>query len=290
MIHKKTWSTPVIGEERRTVPCALCGGGQFIPSLSCEHFSYVQCTVCGLVQMNPQPLTAEVERRYREWHGDDYLAYQLRNEAIFFDLQKRALADANFDLLEQNLMKRMDRPPAVLDAGCATGAMLAFLKDRGWQVTGVEISPSAEYAQKERELDIRRQSLEDCHFSSESFDLVLASHLIEHLNNPGTFIAEAWRVLRPGACLMVTTPNIDGFQARLFGSRWRSAIFDHLYLFSKRTLTATLTSQGFITEGVFTWGGLAAGTAPLPLKQFADKAAKALGLGDVMLVKARKKN
>jgi hypothetical protein len=87
---------------------------------------------------------------------------------------------------------------------------------------------------------------------------------------------------------MLTTPNISGFQARLMGSRWRSAIFDHLYLFSKRTVTAILKANGFITEEVYTWGGLAAGIAPMPVKAFADRAAKALGAGDVMLVKARK--
>jgi hypothetical protein len=49
-----------------------------------------------------------------------------------------------------------------------------------------------------------------------------------------------------------------------------------------------LANAGFTPEGTYTWGGLAAGTAPLPVKRFADKAAKALGLGDVMLIKARK--
>jgi len=39
---------------------------------------------------------------------------------------------------------------------------------------------------------------------------------------------------------------------------------------------------------VYTWGGLAAGTAPAPVKRFADRAAKRLGAGDVMLIKARK--
>jgi 2-polyprenyl-3-methyl-5-hydroxy-6-metoxy-1,4-benzoquinol methylase len=185
-------------------------------------------------------------------------------------------------------MGHTDRRPAVLDIGCATGALLAFLRDRGWQTTGVEISPSAKYARNERGLDIRSQTLEDCRFPPESFDLAHASHLVEHLNNPGTFIREVWQLLRRGGYFMLTTPNIDGFQARLLGKRWRSAIFDHLYLFSIRTITAMLKTQGFITEGIYTWGGLAAGITPLPLKTFADKAAKALGLGDVMLVKARK--
>jgi len=278
----------VTEEERRPVPCALCGGERFIPSLFCEGFSYVKCAVCGLVQINPQPLAAGVERRYRQSYGNDYLAYELKNEAAFLELQKLALADAGFDRIEGKLMGYKDRKPAVLDIGCATGALLAFLRDRGWQTTGVEISPSAEYARGERGLDIRCQNLENCRFPPESFDVALASHVVEHLNNPGTFIREVWQLLRRGAYFMLTTPNIDGFQARLLGGRWRSAIFDHLYLFSIRTIKALLKTQGFVTEGIYTWGGLAAGIAPLPLKTFADRTAKALGLGDVMLVKARK--
>ena len=283
----KTWSTPVTEEGRSSIPCALCGGGRFRPALSCEGFAYVRCADCGLVQMNPQPLAAAVERRYREIFGNEYLSYEIKNEAAFLDLQKRALEDSGFYQIEKDLLESRDDPPSVLDVGCATGAMLALLKERGWQVTGVEISPSAEYA-RQRGIDVQSTSLEECRFPGESFDLVLASHLIEHLNDPASFVREAWRVLRPAARLLLITPNIDGFQARLFGSRWRSAIFDHLYLFSVRTLAAMLRAAGFAVEGVYTWGGLAAGTVPAPLKAIADKTAKKLGLGDVMLVKARK--
>jgi SAM-dependent methyltransferase len=336
----KTWSTPVTEEEQRPVPCALCGGGRFKPSLSCEGFSYVKCAGCGLVQINPQPVAVDVRRRYGQSHGDAYFAYELNNEAVFLDLQKRAFVDAGFDRLEQQLMKGINtagqspapaayggfpqqscgvlnpsfphsldharastgaislrssikhngQAPSVLDVGCATGAMLSFLRERGWQTVGVEISPAAEYARHERGLDVRRQCFEDCRFPSESFDMVLASHLIEHLNDPGVFFREAWRVLRNGAYLMLITPNINGFQARLLGSRWRSAIFDHLYLFSAHTVKAMLKAHGFTAEGMYTWGGLAAGIAPMPVKAFADRTAKALGLGDVMLVKARKKS
>ena len=259
-----------------------------MPSLRCEGFAFVRCVRCGLVQMNPQPLAAEVGRRYGESFGNDYLSYELQNEVTFLELQKRALEDAGFYRIEQDLFENAARPPSVLDAGCATGALLAFLKERGWQATGVEISPSAEYAQARRGIDVRQASLEECRFPGESFDLAHASHLIEHLNKPALFVGEVWRVLRPGARLLLTTPNIDGFQARLFGSRWRSAIFDHLYLFSVRTLKAMLRAAGFVVEGVYTWGGLAAGTAPPRIKAIADKTAKMLGFGDVMLIKARK--
>jgi SAM-dependent methyltransferase len=284
----KTWSTPATEEERQPIPCALCGNSSFKPLLSCEGFSYVKCINCGLVQINPQPLATGVESRYKEFFGSDYLEYELKNEAAFLELQKLSLADAGFYKIEKDMLERKGRPSHVIDIGCATGAALAFLGDRGWQTTGVEISPSAEYARNERGLEVFSLSLEECQFPDESFDLALASHLLEHLNEPGRFISEVWRILRPGSRLMLTTPNISGFQAKLFGSRWRSAIFDHLYLFSVRTLKAMLKQANFVIEGVYTWGGLAAGTAPLPLKRFADKTVKILGLGDVMLIKARK--
>ena len=284
----KTWSTPVREEGRISVPCALCGGRQFKPSLSCEGFSYVRCLSCALVQINPQPAVRDVERRYKELYGNEYLLYELGSEAVFLRLQKLALKDAGFDRIEEQLLARKDGPPRLLDAGCATGAMLEFLKNRGWQTVGVEISPSAVYARNNRGLEVYNDSLENCNFPWGSFDVILASHLLEHLNSPAIFLREVMRTLRPGGYLILTTPNIGSFQAMFFGSRWRSAIFDHLYLFSKRTLKAMLGSLGFIVEGVFTWGGLAAGTAPLPLKRFADKSAKLLGLGDVMVVRARK--
>jgi 2-polyprenyl-3-methyl-5-hydroxy-6-metoxy-1,4-benzoquinol methylase len=283
----KTWSTPVSAESSALVPCALCGGGGFRPALSCEGFLYVRCKRCGLVQMNPQPAAGEVMRRYRETFGGDYLAYELANEAAFLELQRLALKDAGFAALERELFDR-EKAPHVLDAGCATGALLLWLRERGWETVGLEISPSAEYARTKRGLDVRSLSLEESRFPDGYFDLFLASHLIEHLNDPRSFVHEAWRVTQPGGRIFITTPNIAGFQARLFGSRWRSAIFDHLYLFSVRTLKALLAHAGFTVEGVFTWGGLAAGTAPRRLKKFIDRAVKPLSAGDVMLVRAVK--
>jgi 2-polyprenyl-3-methyl-5-hydroxy-6-metoxy-1,4-benzoquinol methylase len=283
----KTWSTPVTEEEHRSVPCALCGNDAFFPAFSCDGFSYVKCAVCALVQINPQPVAAAVQRRYGAIYGNDYHAYEMHNESAFLDLQKRALADADFNRIEQDLMGK-GNAPRILDVGCATGAMLAVLRDRGWHTEGIEISPAGEYAARERGLTIHRQNLEECHFSADYFDVALASHLIEHLNNPAAFVSRVWHILRPGGYLLLTTPNIDGFQARLLGSRWRSAIFDHLYLFSKCTIRALLSAHGFTVEGIYTWGGLAAGIAPAPIKTLADKATKAWGLGDVMMVKARK--
>ena len=289
MSFSKTWSTAVRPEKKQLIPCVICGSLKFKPSLSCEGFGYVRCASCGLVQINPQPVKEETESRYND--GQDYLAYEIANEENYLNLQLLALDDVGFSGLERDLFLNTSSGPRILDIGCATGSLLSRLRDRGWKTTGVEISgPQAEYARRERKLDIRSFRLEENHFPAASYNVVHASHLIEHLNDPAAMLREAHRILAPGGRLFVTTPNIAGFQARLFGKKWRSAIFDHLYLFSVRTLSGLLEKTGFVREKTATWGGLAAGTAPVPVKRCFDKAAKRFGFGDVMILRSVKKN
>jgi SAM-dependent methyltransferase len=235
--------------------------------------------------MNPQPLATEVARRYQEGHGADYLSYELANESGFLQLQELALEDAGFAVLEKDLLVK--KRPAILDVGCATGALLETLRNRGWETTGVEICiPAQAYARQVRNLDVHALPLEADQFPNHTFDVVLASHLIEHLNDPLGFVKEVHRILVPGGCFLLTTPNIGGFQARLFKNRWRSAIFDHLFLFSIKTLSQLLRSSGFEVVQVCTWGGLAAGTAPRSVKRVFDRWAKCFGFGDVMILKS----
>jgi len=316
----KTWSTPAIEEQQLPIPCTLCGSVEFLPHFNCSapaavtatvsagekplEFRYVRCARCGLVQINPQPVFAAVALRYGENYGGDYLAYEKTNEAAFLRLQELALKDAGFFDLERKLFsispekpegpkgpEGLKKPegPSVLDVGCAAGALLAMLKERGWETHGVEISgPQAAYC-RERGLDVSELPLEENKFPNHSFDAILASHLIEHLNNPGNFVREVHRLLKPNGRFYVTTPNIAGLQARIFGSRWRSAIFDHLYLFSIKTLRKLLENAGFTVERVKTWGGLGAGIAPLVVKRVFDALAKPLGFGDVMIIRALQK-
>jgi 2-polyprenyl-3-methyl-5-hydroxy-6-metoxy-1,4-benzoquinol methylase len=294
----KTWSTPVpaasavansapISHGSALVPCAFCGGNVFHPALRCEGFHYVRCTKCGLVQMNPQPEPISVRERYGSTHGNDYLQYERANETAFLALQLKTLEDAHLPH-EQELFLR-DGRKRFLDIGCATGALLEAMRERGWDVSGVEISAQmAEYGRTNRNLAISTLPLEENNFAENHFNVVHASHLIEHLNNPGTFVREVYRILDSGGLFLVTTPNIAGIQAKLSGGKWRSAIYDHLYLFSVRTLSALLRREGFFIEQIVTWGGIAKGAAPAFIKKTADRWAKKTGNGDVMMIKARK--
>jgi SAM-dependent methyltransferase len=284
MKAQKTWSTPVRSENRSPVPCAVCGQTEFKPYLICDGYAYVRCAVCGLVQVNPQPEKNAVFERYA---GETYLNYELSNEKSFFRLGKLALFDANISQIEE--FAQMSGNRRVLEIGCATGALLEFLLWRGWEAQGVEISArQAGYAREKRSLTISTLPLEENHFPDGHFSLIIASHLIEHLNDPASFVREVRRLLISGGRFIVTTPNIASLQAKIFGNKWRSAIFDHLYLFSKATLTRLLEQEGFTVEKTVTWGGIAQGSAPRPIKSIVDRAAKLFGFGDVVMIRAAK--
>jgi SAM-dependent methyltransferase len=288
----KTFATLPTPEPRRLVPCCLCGAAgapeSFAPAWDCGQFSFVRCRSCGLVQQNPQSEPGAVAARY----DGEYLRYEEEHQYAYRDLELLALRDIGLEAAAAPLFasaRAEGRAPRALDVGCATGALLAALRDKGWEPQGVEISEAqARYGESRHGLPIFAGTLEDARFPSSSFELVHASHLIEHLNDPASFLDEVARVLAPGGLLALTTPNADGFQARLLGARWRSAIYDHLYLFSLRTLRALLESKGFELKRKVSWGGWAAGLRPAFIKKPMDSLAKACGWGDVMAILAQR--
>jgi 2-polyprenyl-3-methyl-5-hydroxy-6-metoxy-1,4-benzoquinol methylase len=117
------------------------------------------------------------------------------------------------------------RPPArVLDVGAAQGVWLTPLAKRGFEAVGVEPwEPAIEVSRQVAEatgvrLDIRPGVAESLPFEDESVDFVNAYSVLEHVDDPGQVLREAFRVLRrPGAFLFSTTSAISPFQVEIAG-------------------------------------------------------------------------
>ncbi|MFP4509608.1 MAG: class I SAM-dependent methyltransferase [Spirochaetaceae bacterium] len=278
----KTFSMqPAENERTDTVRCVVCGSEADRPFWDCDGYGFRRCSRCGHVYQNPQPVFDDLQNRYQ----DEYFEYELENDAAFLDLMLRGLSDISFEMLTDSLQ----RPRSFLDVGCATGALLEHLQAKDWMVEGVEICvPAAEYGRNERGVNIHTGTLDTVRFPDESFDVVHFSHVIEHVPDPAAFLGEVRRVLKPGGYVVIVTPNTAGFQAKLFRERWRSAIADHLNLFSSKNLKRLVSTCGLEPLTHRTWGGIAQGMAPNWIKRPMDRLAKSFGFGDVVLVLARK--
>ncbi len=103
----------------------------------------------------------------------------------------------------------------ILDLGCRDGALSETYLD-GNHVIGVDVDRAALARAQERGLETAwADADETLPFPDESFDVVVAAEVLEHLRLPERALAEAMRVLRPGGLLVGSVPNCFRLKSRL---------------------------------------------------------------------------
>jgi 2-polyprenyl-3-methyl-5-hydroxy-6-metoxy-1,4-benzoquinol methylase len=141
----------------------------------------------------------------------------------------------------------------VLDIGCGSGWLTAFLGSLGWEATGIDADPESVKAACSRGLDVRLGTLEAQGFPADYFDAVVMSHVIEHIHGPLEQLRECHRVLKKGGVLSLTTPNIAGWGHKRFRQYWRGLEPPrHLYIFSPKSLETLAISAGFSIQSLTT--------------------------------------
>jgi ubiquinone/menaquinone biosynthesis C-methylase UbiE len=156
----------------------------------------------------------------------------------------------------------------VLDVGCNAGVLSRILAEKGKDVLGIDILPSAiEIARTFNQVSgtsFESGDLFKMAFTDNSFDCVLFLETIEHVHEPAKFLDEFRRILKPGGCLIVSTPNAVSYinilhqlliwrkkdQAKFVESlkaepRNTGTQLDHIFLWDFRTLSRYLVRSGF---------------------------------------------
>jgi 2-polyprenyl-3-methyl-5-hydroxy-6-metoxy-1,4-benzoquinol methylase len=144
------------------------------------------------------------------------------------------------------------RNMSVLDVGCGTGVNSEYIRQQGHKVTGIDISRVAIKKYRARGLNgIACDINNGFPFSDESFDMLFASEIIEHIHDSSFFFAEANRLLRPGGVLLLSTPNSAFILYRLLGIFGRTVTDlqhpGHIRFFSKRSLSLFCQTNGFVS-------------------------------------------
>lgn len=100
-----------------------------------------------------------------------------------------------------------DRRPRILDVGCGTGANLLLLSQYG-DAEGVDVSDDALAFCRERGLDrVTKGAGEELPHADETFDLVTAFDVVEHMDDDLAGLREMYRVLRPGGHVLLFVPT-----------------------------------------------------------------------------------
>jgi len=152
------------------------------------------------------------------------------------------------------LLRDVPRDGAVLDVGCGAGQMLQLLKDHGF-TNAIGIDVSAEQVLSATGAGLTAQVgdvFEYLRDSRSKFDAITALDFVEHFGKAEQIpLFEAiYAALRPGATLLLETPNGEG----LFASQVIYGDLTHLTIFNEGSLTQLLKLIGFDSLEFFETG------------------------------------
>ena len=226
------------------IKCAICSSEDFSVVLTTgdyrfhmteEKFNIVQCLQCGLMYVNPRPNLDELPKYYEK----KYYSYRpSRIEKVY----------CNFlDYIKIRRLNKCTVKGKILDVGCETGDFLFKMKEKGWEVYGVDISEDAcKLAREKLKIDVYNCELEQCSFPAGFFDIVTLWHSLEHVPNPNQILKEINRILKTDGILVLEVPNIANPVFKLTKECYFALdVPRHLYHFSPETLEAILAKNGF---------------------------------------------
>lgn len=265
-------SRGIKSEPKGTCPlCGLAGEIQHTKVTDCFEFNSStrwpvrRCTssACGCVWLDPCPLENEIYKAYQNYYTHEgvldacnyHLAQLSSSSKLTLQLFRKALKLTGIHKKRRKYwLHHLERGNGrLLEIGCGDGSRLAALRELGWRVEGQEIDPKAVQHCLTKGLQVHEGSLESLTIEEGSFDIILMSHVLEHVHRPKEFLKICFRLLKPGGRLVLSTPNANSLGHKIYRHYWRPLEAPrHIIVYTPRAISNLLQESGFTRFSVNT--------------------------------------
>jgi len=141
----------------------------------------------------------------------------------------------------------------VLDIGCGYGETLAYMEAKGCDVYGVDADRNVAEVAKRYGFKIHIGIFDNGIYKKNFFDYVTMNQVIEHVTDPHQVLKNIHEVLKPGGFCVLSTPNANGWGARIFGWKWLNwHVPYHQQFFSEQSIQLLATEHGFTVDKIQT--------------------------------------
>lgn len=238
------------------VACPACENGSSRKMFTKYGLRYVKCEKCGTVYVNPRPTPEILEKyysaskNYEYWNNYIFPASEsARREKIFKPRVKK---------LVEFCRRYGLRPKTLLEVGagfgtfCEEAARVKFFR----RIIAVEPTPGLAETCRKKGIEVIEKPVEKVKLKGLSVDIVASFEVIEHLFYPSGFLRSCASLLSKGGLIILTCPNVKGFDVDVLGKL--SATFDneHLNYFHPESLSWLLERSGFEVVDIATPGRL----------------------------------
>ena len=238
------------------VSCPACGADKATQAFVKFDFSFGRCSECGTIYMSPRP-SEEVMADY--YANSENYAYWAKHIFPASEATRREKIHKPWLARILDLVRRYGVGTGrLIEVGPGFGTFCSVAIESGAFEKVVAVEPTPELAQacRDRNVPVIERRIEDAAEDLEPADIVVAFEVIEHLFEPGRFIAQAARLVKPGGLLILSCPNGEGFDIAELGPESLAVDAEHVNLFNPRSLASLVEKAGFETLESMTPGRL----------------------------------
>jgi SAM-dependent methyltransferase len=201
-------------------------------------YDVVVCDKCGCGYADRIPDQRAFDRYYRDMSKYEY--HQREGAESEYDQRRLAIIAG---IIAPHVQRNDAR---ILDIGCATGRLLANLRERGFpNVVGLDPSPAcAAAAQRLYGIDVRTMTLAELGATNERFDVAILVGVLEHLRDLDEAFVHLRTIVNPGGLLYVEVPDATAF-ADWTNAPYQDFSTEHINFFAPVSLDNLMSRRGF---------------------------------------------
>lgn len=214
-----------------------------------EVFKIENCPSCRTWVLNPRPDLEAMQKFYAE----GFLKEQKEKvNKSFIDHLANQVQQFNLVSELSWINEYKETGSKYLDYSAGNGQIAEEFSNEN-KDHEVYVTDFSDYNLKSLELKFDKnrvgRSLDD--FNSDlKFDMISAFGVLEHVDNPRELLKQFSSKLNMGGKLLLSVPNPDSFQAKVFGNKWYSWLAPrHWQLITKDYLKELLANNGFEVIG-----------------------------------------
>ncbi len=228
-----------------SIKCPVCESDQEYEKFYKNGFRFVECKICETLYANPRPKPEHLKIFYLESENYNYwnkyifpASEDVRRKSIFIPRIEKILNICNKLNIQRDFM---------LEIGAGHGTFCEEVKKTKYfkRVLAIEPNPDLAMSCTNRGVEVIQEPFECADIPEGSVNVIASFEVIEHLFSPKDFLQKCYKLISDEGLLILTCPNVKGFDISLLGAGSSSIDHEHINMFHLDSLERLLKSSGF---------------------------------------------